>query len=130
VPCGPREETPSPGLIGSCAPANLGVLAPMPGALNWREQPMRTISSIRTAALVVALLVTACIQRVEPRPLPSQDQTTMKAFRPDVMLLVIAVQGRFDEAVSGQRSNRLPEAGIALLLEAVHASAELAGRQS
>ncbi len=54
---------------------------------------MRTISSIRTAALVVVLLVapaaTGCSQRVEPRPPPSQDQTTMKAFGPDAARLVI-----------------------------------------
>jgi hypothetical protein len=41
---------------------------------------MRTISSIRTAALVVALVATAYSQRAEPRPPPSQDQTTMQAF--------------------------------------------------
>jgi hypothetical protein len=44
---------------------------------------MRTISSIRTAALVVAPAATACSQRAEPRPPPSQDETTMmKAFGP------------------------------------------------
>ena len=58
---------------------------------------MRTISSIRTAALVVALVVTACSQGAEPRP-PSQDRTTMTAFGTDA--------------------------------DAVHAGADLEGRQS
>lgn len=66
---------------------------------------MRTISSIRTAALVVAIVATAYHQRAEPRLPPSQDQTTMKAFGPDAVRLVID-------------------------MHAVHAGADLEGRQS
>lgn len=60
---------------------------------------MRTISSIRTAALVVVPGATAYSQRAEPRPPPSQDQTTM-----------------------GGDTKRI--------LDAVHAGADLGGRQS
>jgi len=77
---------------------------------------MRTISSIRTAALVVALVVTACSQRAEPRPPPSQDQTTMKAFGPGAVLPVIDM---FATVVDTKRN-----------LEAVHARADHEGRQS
>lgn len=85
---------------------------------------MRTISSIRTAALVVALVVIAYSQRAELRPPPSQDQTTMKAFGPDAVLLVIDMlrpghSGEFATVVDTKR-----------ILDAVHAGADLEGRQS
>ena len=53
---------------------------------------MRTISSIRTAVLVVAVAATACSQRAEPRPSPSQDEAAMKPSGPDAMLLGIDTQ--------------------------------------
>jgi len=61
---------------------------------------MRTISSIRTAAPVAALAATSCSQRAEPRPPPSQDQTTMKAFGPDAGLLVLDMQAGFAQAAA------------------------------
>jgi len=70
---------------------------------------MRIISSIRTAARVVVAVATACSQRAEPRPTPSQDQTTMKAFGPDALLLVIDTKR---------------------VLDAVRDGADLEGRQS
>lgn len=92
---------------------------------------MRTISSIRTAALVVALAATACSQRAEPRPPPSQDRTTMNAFGPDAVQPVIAMPQGFDEAVSGRGAE--PSATVVdpnRILDAVLAGADREGRPS
>jgi hypothetical protein len=55
---------------------------------------MRTISSIRTAALVVALVVTAYSQRAEPRPPPPEDQTTMTASGLDAVHAGADLEGK------------------------------------
>jgi hypothetical protein len=72
---------------------------------------MRTISSIRAAALVA----TAFRPRAESRPTPSQDWTTIMTVGPTAALLVIDLQKRLDEAVGGWH----PETGV-----------DLEGRQS
>lgn len=75
---------------------------------------MRTISSIQTAALVVARAATAPSQRAESRPPPSQDPTTMKAFGPGAVLRVIDRQ----------------EVDTERIADAAHAVADLEGRPS
>jgi hypothetical protein len=103
------------------------VIAPMLGVSQLEEeQPMRIISSIRTAALVAAPAVTARSQRAEPRPPPPQRRATRTASGSYAGWLAID-QERFDEVVRGERDARIDANRI---LDAVPAGARLAGRPS